>query len=103
MFVSRNSNTNSINYKDLTKKLISNSNLIINCTPVGTFPNINEKPKINYNYFNSNNILVDLIYNPKETLFLKEGKKAGSTTINGLDMLIYQAEESWNLWSKQNS
>ena len=103
VFVSRNSNTNSINYKDLTKKLISNSNLIINCTPVGTFPNINEKPKINYNYFNSNNILVDLIYNPKETLFLKEGKKAGSTILNGLDMLIYQAEESWNLWSKQNS
>ena len=76
--------------------------LIVNTTPLGTFPNINEFPNIPYNNLNNNHILYDLVYNPKETSFMKKGIERGSRVINGLKMLEYQAEKSWELWSKFN-
>ena len=76
--------------------------LIVNTTPLGTFPNINEFPNIPYNNLNNNHILYDLVYNPKETSFMKKGIERGSRVINGVKMLEYQAEKSWELWSKFN-
>jgi len=93
--VSRNS---SFDYLDITKQDTVSHNIIINTTPLGTNPKINDFPKIPYNYLNKNHLLFDLIYNPPETKFLQYGKAKKSTIKNGLEMLHIQAETSWNIW-----
>ena len=98
--VSRNTDKNFINYNDINKDIIETYRLIINTTPLGTYPKINDIPPIPYHLINKSNILYDLIYNPKETLFLKNGKDKGCITINGYKMLVYQAEKSWQIWNK---
>lgn len=90
-----------VNYELLDEQIMSQHNLIINCTPLGTFPTVNECPNIPYDYLSSNSILYDLVYNPSETLFLSKGKKQGATCINGLQMLKIQADCSLEIW--QNS
>jgi shikimate dehydrogenase len=74
--------------------------LLINATPLGMGDLQNQKPNIPYEAISSQHLLFDLIYNPQETLFLKEGKKRGATIKNGLEMLHYQADESWKIWEK---
>lgn len=98
-YVSRKSSANAISYDELSTKDINKHKLIVNCTPLGTFPNINEKPAINYSELSSSHVLFDLIYNPVETAFMKAGAKHGATICNGQDMLIGQAEASWKLWT----
>lgn len=97
--VSRNENSGDLTYQNLSKKIIEAHFLIINCTPLGTFPNIEACPEIPYKYLNSNHFLLDLIYNPLETNFLKLGKEKGARTNNGLEMLKNQAEKSWEIWN----
>ena len=99
-FVSRTPQKNQLAYGDLTKEIIEKVDLIVNTTPVGTFPNIEEAPPIPYEHLDSRHFLFDLIYNPEETRFLKEGKSRGSITCNGYSMLVYQAEKSWELWNQ---
>lgn len=100
LFVSRNPVSNQqISYKDLNEKIISEYQLIINCTPLGTFPNTKSCPDIPYQYITSNHLLYDLIYNPSETTFLTKGKEKGAVIKNGLQMLQLQAEKSWEIWS----
>jgi len=99
-FVSRNPNENQLAYDQLTKKQLEKIDLIVNTTPLGTFPNVDQAPPIPYQYLNSRHFLFDLIYNPEETKFLKEGKKRGTQTSNGYQMLVYQAEKSWELWNR---
>jgi len=96
--VSRKKTENTIIYSETTELIINHSSLIINTTPLGMFPIVNEMPPIPYPAINSNHILIDLIYNPEETLFLKEGKKQGEFIMNGLTMFEAQAEESWKLF-----
>ena len=96
--VSRHKKKNYISYEEINKDLLNNSILIVNCTPVGTFPNVNFSPDLPYNLINDSSIFFDLVYNPKETLFMKKGKRIGCRTINGYQMLKFQADESWNLW-----
>lgn len=96
LIVSRNGKTS---YEDLSKEIIQNHTIIINCTPVGTFPNVNSSPDIPYNYITENHLAYDLIYNPAETLFLKKCKEKGAVIKNGLEMLEIQAEESWKIWN----
>jgi len=99
--VSRNPKDNlAIAYADISNQLLNEYSLIINCSPLGTFPNINEKPMIPYQFLTSKHLLYDLIYNPVETAFLIEGKKRGTQVKNGLEMLELQAEESWRIWNK---
>ena len=74
--------------------------IIVNSSPLGTYPDINEKPMIPYQFLTQKHLLYDLIYNPVETAFLLEGKKRGAQVKNGLEMLELQAEESWRLWNK---
>ena len=95
--VSRKKNSDYKNY--LTIKL-KEYDLIINTSPLGTYPNIGEKPNINYNQINEKKFCYDLIYNPNKTMFLIESEKRGARIMNGLGMLKEQAEESWNLWKK---
>ena len=99
--VSRNAfEKREILYDDLTKSLLSEYTIIINCSPVGTFPNVNQKPAIPYQFITHDHLLYDLIYNPKETSFLSEGMKKGACTKNGYEMLVLQAEESWRIWNE---
>ncbi len=99
--VSRKNSKEYISYSDINQDLFVKNLLIVNCTPIGTFPNINKHPKLPYKYLSSNHILFDLVYNPTQTLFLKKGAEKGCITINGYEMLKFQAEMSWDLWTKQ--
>lgn len=87
-------------YSDLSDEIISSYHIIINCTPIGTFPKVNECPDIPYDAISEQHILYDLIYNPVQTKFLSCGDVKGATTINGLEMLKLQAEKSWEIWQK---
>lgn len=88
-----------ISYEDLSEEIIQNHAIIINCTPVGTFPNIDAAPEIPYHFITKNHFAYDLIYNPAETLFLKKCKEKGAVVKNGLEMLEIQAEASWKIWN----
>ena len=101
-FVSRSSKGKKvISYQDLTKNIIESNYLIINCTPLGTHPNINNYPDIPYQFLSKKHLLFDLIYNPSETTFLKKGKEKGASIKNGLEMLEQQAEKAWRIWNKE--
>ena len=99
-FVSRNSlKETAFTYKTLTENDIKHHQLIVNCTPIGTHPDIESYPDIPYQALTNTHILFDLIYNPEETKFLYLGKIKNATCINGLDMLIYQANKAWEIWN----
>ncbi len=85
-------------YHDIDREMILASEIIINATPAGMFPAINQCPPLPYSYLTSNHLLYDLIYNPVETLFLKKGAEAGTRVKNGLEMLELQADLSWEIW-----
>ena len=87
-----------INYKQLNSEIIESHKLIINCTPIGTYPNIDYAPEIPYEFISEQHILFDLIYNPEKTLFLKKGEDKGAKTINGYEMLVLQAERAFQIW-----
>lgn len=98
-YVSRSNNPNFIDYSKLDQTIIEEHLLIVNCTPLGTTPNIKAYPPIPYQFLTGNHLLFDLIYNPSETQFLKRGKLWGAKTSNGLAMLEFQAEKAWEIWS----
>jgi len=99
-FVSRNPLAeNQISYSTLSEEIIKSHKLIINTTPKGMFPDVGESPAIPYQFIDKEHVLYDLIYNPKETLFLQRGREKGCVTMNGLKMLEIQADASWELWS----
>lgn len=90
---------NEIRYSDISKEMISERLLIINATPLGTYPKVDTCPDIPYEYITPHHVLFDLVYNPEETLFLKKGKERGARGKNGLEMLHLQAEKAWNIWN----
>lgn len=100
LYVSRSIKRNTITYLDITPDIINNYQIIINCSPIGTYPNIHEYPAIPYNLLSSMHYMYDLIYNPYETSFLKKGRNIGCTTQNGLKMLYLQANKSWTIWNE---
>ncbi|WP_298894777.1 shikimate dehydrogenase [uncultured Psychroserpens sp.] len=85
-------------YDNLDLDTIKNYTIIINCTPIGTHPNVNSCPDIPYDGITAKHLLYDLIYNPDETKFLKTGKLQGARTVNGYQMLVFQAEKAWKIW-----
>lgn len=87
-------------YQDLDKSLFDENNIIINTTPLGTFPDINDCPNIPYQFLTPNHFLFDVVYNPEKSLFLQKGEAAGAGIKNGHEMLIIQAEESWRIWNE---
>lgn len=89
-----------VQYEDLSKGLLNDYNIIINTTPLGTFPNINECPAIPYEYITKNHYCYDLIYNPEKSLFLQKAENHGATVQNGYEMLVIQAEGSWKIWNE---
>jgi len=97
--VSRIEAENRFTYEMLDAEIMNDYTIIVNCTPVGTHPNIEDAPAIPYQYLSVKHLLYDLIYNPAETKFLQEGKKQGASIKNGLEMLELQAEKSWEIWN----
>jgi len=100
--VSRKEGTTELTYQQLTKEIISQHPIIINCTPVGMYPDIQLCPEIPYAFITAQHILYDLIYNPGKTLFLEKGEKQGATIKNGLQMLELQAEYAWEIWNNES-
>ncbi|MEO6150966.1 MAG: shikimate dehydrogenase [Mucilaginibacter sp.] len=97
--VTRRQQPGSILFSEVTPEMVAENLVIINTTPVGTSPNIDECPPIPYEYITGEHLLYDLIYNPEQTLFLKKGGEQGAATKNGYEMLILQAERSWEIWT----
>jgi shikimate dehydrogenase len=97
--VSRTKSTTSITYDELNEEILNSHQLIINTSPIGMFPNVEETPSIPFEFITPKHLLFDLIYNPAKTLFLKKGEERGAKISNGAEMLILQAEESWKIWN----
>ncbi|MBA2498430.1 MAG: shikimate dehydrogenase [Chitinophagaceae bacterium] len=98
--VSRNPDNTQLNYRLLSKSIIQEHLLLINTTPLGTFPNTEDAPEIPYELLTPNHYLFDVVYNPPSTKFLKMGQEKGAKTQNGLEMLQIQADESWKIWNE---
>lgn len=102
-YVSRNRNEDLLilSYTDVDEKIINEYPVIINCTPLGTYPTVDDAPAIPYQLLSEKNYLFDLVYNPAKTKFLSLGEQQGAAIQNGYDMLILQAEENWKLWNEE--
>lgn len=99
-FVSRTPRENvKFIYKDLTEDIIKEHTVIINCTPLGTHPNVNQCPDIPYDGLTPEHLVYDLIYNPEQTKFLTCGDIKNAITVNGSKMLELQAEKAWEIWN----
>ena len=88
-----------LGYEEITDEIMKSHLLIINTTPLGMHPQIDNCPSIPYQFLNEQHVLYDLVYNPIETLFLQKGKQQNATVKNGLEMLHLQAEKSWEIWN----
>lgn len=91
---------NYFHYSELNEYIMNAFKLVVNGTPLGLFPKVNECPDIPYEHISPHHLLYDLIYNPEETLFLQKGRDKGATTINGLSMLKLQADKAWEIWKE---
>lgn len=96
--VSRTPGKGLISYSDASEWLEA-FEIVINATPVGTFPNVDEKPALSLERMTENHLIYDLVYNPEETAFLKEAHTRKGVYKNGMDMLILQAERAWKIWT----
>jgi len=100
VFVSRYKRPECVTYEDITPEVIKEYKVIVNCTPLGMYPKVEECPNIPYEELTNEHILYDLIYNPDETLFMRKGAAQGATVKNGLEMLLLQAFASWDFWNE---
>ncbi len=98
-FVSRTAKSGMLTYDQLNEETLNENLLIVNASPVGTFPHSDECPSIPYQYLTNKHLLFDVVYNPAETLFLKKGKEQGAQGLNGEGMLIGQAVAAWEIWN----
>ena len=98
-YVSRRKSLEGLTYYDLSPKVIKEYNVIVNCTPLGMYPKVEECPELPYESMDSRTLLYDLIYNPDETLFMRRGRLNGATVKNGLEMLLLQAFATWDFWN----
>jgi shikimate dehydrogenase len=87
-------------YEELNGHMMNACKLIVNCTPVGMYPDVDKFPSLPYSFFGPQHLAYDLIYNPEETVFLSKAKEAGAQTLNGMSMLKLQAEKSWEIWNE---
>lgn len=98
--VSRTPSPTAISYEDVNEKLLQEHRLVINTSPVGMYPHIDAAPLLPYQALTPKHLLFDLIYNPEQPLFLQKGAQKGATTVNGYEMLVGQALESWRIWNE---
>lgn len=100
-YVSRNKGVNFFTYEDLNEEILHQYPLIINATPLGSYPKVDAAPDIPYQHLTAHHYLYDLIYNPEMTLFLQRGAACGAAVKNGYNMLVGQAEKSWEIWNDE--
>lgn len=100
--VSRSSGPGVITYEDLDPATLETHQIIINCTPLGTHPNITELPPIQTQYLSSQHLIYDLIYNPAQTALMQKAAEKGAQVSNGYQMLLLQAEEAWRIWNNKS-
>lgn len=93
-------NENTFTYSDINEAMMNACRLIVNTTPLGTFPDTESCPDLPYQFFGPTHLAYDLVYNPAETKFLKQARAQGATGMNGLSMLQLQAEKSWEIWNR---
>lgn len=98
-FVSRTHKTDAISYDELDEEMMADA-VVVNCTPMGMFPDTDACPPIPYCHTDSHNLFFDCVANPEETLFMRKGKTNGAQTKGGSEMLRIQAEEAWKIWQK---
>jgi shikimate dehydrogenase len=99
--VSRRRGEGILSYKELDPAMVALHTLVINTTPLGMHPEVDSCPPIPYEALGPGHLLFDLVYNPARTLFLQKGEQHGASVVNGYDMLVYQAEASWAIWSRK--
>lgn len=99
-YVSRSSGNNRLTYYEVDEMVMAEHTVIVNASPVGTFPNIDQAPALPYQFVTTRHLFYDLVYNPAETLFMKKGKELGATVKNGAEMLELQALAAWEIWNK---
>ena len=99
-YVSRSKSSCNFIYSDLSPAIMDKYNLIINCTPLGTFPNLEQYPPIPTQFLNSKHLVFDLIYNPSHTKLMKLALNQNAKVTNGLAMLEFQAEKAWEIWNQ---
>lgn len=99
LFVSRSKRPGMITYEDVNADTLSEYEVIVNCSPCGMHPHVDECPALPYQFMTDRHLLYDLVYNPEETLFMKKGAAQGATVKNGYEMLILQAIASWEIWN----
>ncbi len=100
IYVSRTPQSGKLSYAEFTKAIMEDYTIVVNASPLGTYPNLDEAPAIPYEYVTSNHLLYDLVYNPSETKFLRLGRENGAVTKNGAEMLELQALAAWDIWNK---
>lgn len=98
-YVSRRKSAEAYTYEELTEDIIQSHKVIVNATPLGMYPNVDQCPDIPYQFLTKDHICYDLTYNPAETLFMKKSAEAGAVTKNGHEMLILQAIKSYEIWN----
>ncbi|MBK7100111.1 MAG: shikimate dehydrogenase [Sphingobacteriales bacterium] len=98
-FVSRTEKPDSYTYEQLNRNIIEDNTLIINTTPLGSFPKVENVPQLPFEYLSPRHYLYDLVYNPPVTLFLQKGQERGAAIKNGFEMLVGQADLSWQIWN----
>jgi shikimate dehydrogenase len=97
--ISRKKKSFYLTYSDIDSEILKNTQLIINTTPLGMYPDTDSKPDLKYDLLGNKHILLDLVYNPEITAFLKMGKERGCAVLSGIKMLHSQAERSWEIWN----
>ncbi|MGA0557561.1 shikimate dehydrogenase family protein [Larkinella sp. VNQ87] len=98
--ISRRQTAEALAYESITPEILDEYRLIINTSPVGMYPNVDDSPAIPYGMLTKRHLLYDLVYNPVETRFLQQGREHGAATHNGLPMLHLQAEKAWEIWNQ---
>ncbi|BCY28693.1 shikimate dehydrogenase family protein [Flavobacterium okayamense] len=99
-FVSRTPSEYELSYEELNDEVFDDYQIIINTTPLGTHPKVEDCPPLPYELFTDKHIAFDLVYNPEETTFMKKAKERGAKVQNGYEMLVFQAEKAWKIWNK---
>ena len=99
-YVSRMPREGMITYNDITAETLKEYTVVVNCSPVGMYPKVDEAPAIPYEHLTPKHLLFDCVYNPEDTLFLKRGRERGARGKNGLEMLHLQAIASWRFWNE---
>ncbi len=103
VFISRTPQAeNHFGYEEINDNMISACKLLVNCTPVGTFPSVDQAISLQYEALTKDHLVVDLVYNPAKTMFLEKAELQGAMILNGESMLRHQALKAWEIWNSSD-